>query len=65
MERAIERGELPREAPSELVLNAVSGAVLNMVIARSPADRQELRAHAGRYATSIVDFVLAALGVRP
>jgi len=58
MERAVRRRELANDSPRELILDSISGAVLNMVISRSESARQELRENANAYATSIVDFVL-------
>jgi AcrR family transcriptional regulator len=63
--RAVARGELAPGAPDALVLSCVSGAVLNMVLARSEAGRLELREHARDHATSIVDLVLGAVVAAP
>jgi AcrR family transcriptional regulator len=57
--RAIKRGELPPGTSVTLLLDTLSGAVMNHVQTTPAAARDELAASAGSYARRLVDFLLA------
>ncbi|TVT14929.1 TetR/AcrR family transcriptional regulator, partial [Amycolatopsis acidiphila] len=57
--RAIERGELPAGTSVTLLLDTLSGAVMNHVQTTPPEARAKLATSAGSYARRLVDFLLA------
>ena len=63
VERAVGRGELPRECPHDEIVPAVSGGILHKVLTTRGASRAELRRNRRNHAERLVDFVLAAASV--
>jgi len=61
LRRAIERGDLPADAPEDLLLDSLYGAIVIRMILSPPAQRAELATEPHRYAGPIVDFVLSGL----
>ena len=57
--RAIERGELPAGTPVTLLLDTLSGAVMNHVQTTPVEARDELARSVGSYSRRLVDFLLA------
>jgi AcrR family transcriptional regulator len=61
LHRAIDRGALPAEAPVDLLLDSLYGAIVIRMILSPPGQRAQLATQPHRYAIPIVDFVLSAL----
>jgi len=61
LRRAIDRGDLPADAPVDLLLDSLYGAIVIRMILSPPAQRAELATEPHRYAVPIVDFVLSGL----
>ena len=61
LHRAIDRGDLPADAPVDLLLDSLYGAIVIRMILSPPAQRAELATEPHRYAVPIVDFVLSGL----
>ena len=61
LRRAIDRGDLPADAPEDLLLDSLYGAIVIRMILSPPAQRAELATEPHRYAGPIVDFVLSGL----
>ena len=59
LHRAVGCGELPADAPVDLMLDSLYGALVIRMSLSPPAERAQLAAEPYRYATSIVDFVLS------
>jgi AcrR family transcriptional regulator len=59
LHRAVGRGELPADAPIDLMLDSLYGAVVIRMSLSPPGERAQLAAEPYRYAASIVDFVLS------
>ena len=61
LHRAVDSGELPADAPVDLLLDSLYGAIVIKMILSPPAQRAQLAAEPHRYAAPIVDFVLSGL----
>ena len=61
LHRAVDSGELPAEAPVDLLLDSLYGAIVIKMILSPPGQRAQLAAEPHRYAAPIVDFVLSGL----
>ena len=61
LNRAVDRGALPAEAPVDLLLDSLYGAIVIRMILSPPGQRAQLATEPHRYAIPIVDFVLSAL----
>ena len=61
LNRAVDRGALPAEAPVDLLLDSLYGAIVIRMILSPPGQRAQLAAEPHRYAIPIVDFVLSGL----
>jgi AcrR family transcriptional regulator len=61
LHRAVDRGVLPAEAPVDLLLDGLYGAIVIRMILSPPGQRAQLAAEPHRYAIPIVDFVLSGL----
>ncbi|MDQ0382777.1 TetR/AcrR family transcriptional regulator [Amycolatopsis thermophila] len=59
--RAIERGELPEDTSVTLLLDTLSGAVVNHVQTTPAAARAQLRENADDYVRALVDFLLVRI----
>ncbi|GGL16025.1 TetR/AcrR family transcriptional regulator [Nocardia jinanensis] len=57
--RGIQRGELPPDTPVTLLLDTLSGAVMNHVQTTPPVAPEEREAAAETYSRKLVDFILA------
>ena len=60
--RAIERGELPPDTSTALIMDAVAGSIVNRILLVPPGGLAELNERAPEFSERIVDFVLAAVG---
>lgn len=61
LRRALERGDLPPDAPIDLLLDSLYGAIVIRMILSPPDQRAALAEHPMSYAAPIVDFVLDGL----
>lgn len=61
LNRAVDRGALPAEAPVDLLLDSLYGAIVIRMILSPPGQRAQLATEPHRYAIPIVDFVLSGL----
>jgi AcrR family transcriptional regulator len=61
LHRAVDNGDLPADAPIDLLLDSLYGAIVIKMILSPPAQRAQLAAEPYRYAAPIVDFVLSGL----
>ena len=61
LNRAVDRGALPAEAPVDLLLDSLYGAIVIRMILSPPGQRAQLGTEPHRYAIPIVDFVLSGL----
>jgi AcrR family transcriptional regulator len=61
LHRAIDRGDLPADAPVDLLLDSLYGAIVIRMILSPPGQRAQLVTEPHRYAVPIVDFVLSGL----
>lgn len=58
LRRALQRGDLPSQAPVDLLLDSLYGAIVTRMMLSTPVQRAELAGDPRRYAGRIVDFVL-------
>ncbi|GAA3742183.1 AcrR family transcriptional regulator [Spinactinospora alkalitolerans] len=65
VKRAVARGELDPRTPVTLLLDALSGAVINHAIATPPHLRARVEQDRRRYAGELVAFLLASLRQMP
>lgn len=61
LNRAVDRGALPAEAPVDLLLDSLYGAIVIRMVLSPPGQRAQLATEPHRYAIPIVDFVLSGL----
>jgi AcrR family transcriptional regulator len=58
--RAVERGELPRDASPALILDSLAGTIIHHVLMTPLEKLPALQENSGTYAERVVDFVLSA-----
>jgi AcrR family transcriptional regulator len=61
VQRAIDRGDLPRHIPVQPFVETLFGAILMHALALKPADREDARANPEDHVTPLVDFVLTGI----
>ena len=59
--RAIDRGELPEDTSTTLVLDVIAGSVMSHVMATPDDLREEMQRRIDAYAGSLVDLVLSGI----